>query len=141
MDFHVFGHHKGRVETQAKLTDDLIGIFGVFEFLHKFCCAGECNLIDVLFDLFGGHPETFVGDGDGLLFLVESHLHGDVSEFAGVLTKRSQSLDFLRSVYRVGDEFPKENLMVGIEEFLDNRENVLGMDRDRAFFLHGYKSV
>ena len=79
MDFYIFGHHKGGIETQAKLANDLVGIFGILEFLHKLSGSRESNLVDVFFDFLSSHAESSVGDGDGLLFFIKSHLYGEVT--------------------------------------------------------------
>ena len=38
-------------------------------------------------------------------------------------------------LYSDHEIFLQKDLVVGIEEFLDDRKDVLGIDRDRAFFL------
>ena len=79
MDIYVFGHHKGGIETQAKLANDFVGIFGIFEFLHKLGSARKCNLVDVLLYFLSSHAESFVGDGDGLLFFIKRNLYGEIT--------------------------------------------------------------
>ena len=60
MNLYIFGDHKGGIETQTKLANDFVGIFGIFEFLHKLGSTRKCNLVDVLLNLLGGHAKTFV---------------------------------------------------------------------------------
>ena len=79
MDFYIFGHHKGGIETQSKLANDFVSIFGIFEFLHKLRGSRKCNLVDVFFDFLSSHAESFVGDGDGLLFFIKRHLYSEVT--------------------------------------------------------------
>jgi hypothetical protein len=42
----------------------------------------------------------------------------------------------LAGIYAIRHQFPKEYFVVGIEEFFDDGEDVLGMDGDGALFLN-----
>jgi hypothetical protein len=48
-------------------------------------------------------------------------------------THRSQGSQFLRGIYGVGDQFPEEYFVIGIEEFFDDGENVLSGNIDGTF--------
>ena len=41
-------------------------------FLQKILCAGECDLVDVLFHLVGSHADSVVTDFDRLRFSINS---------------------------------------------------------------------
>ena len=79
MDLHILGYHKGGIETQTKLANDLVGIFGILEFLHKLRGSRKCNLVDVFFDFLSSHAEPLVGDGDGLLLFIKGYLHREIA--------------------------------------------------------------
>ena len=49
---------------------------------------------------------------------------------------RGEGLQFLGGVHRVRDELAEEDLMVGIQELLDDGENVLGGYADLSFVCH-----
>ena len=56
------------------MADNLVFIGLVLILCHKILHAGECDLIDVLVDLFLGHAQAVVRDLDGLLLLVHTDL-------------------------------------------------------------------
>ena len=63
-DFHFFGYHEGRIESQTKVSDDGIGI--IFIFFKEVVSAWKSYLIDIFVDLFGCKSDTPVGNGDGI---------------------------------------------------------------------------
>ena len=138
-DFHVLGHHEGGVETQAELPDNLVfgGRVLLLVLLHKLGGTGEGNLVDVLLDFLTGHAQAVVGNRDFAGFFVYGHAHFQLAQLAFELAQLGQALELLGGIDGIADQFPQENLVVGIQELLDNREDVLGVDGDGAGFLHG----
>ena len=63
--FHFITHHKGAVKTQSKMTDN-IGFTLSFIFFQKFFGAAKSYLVKVFIHLFGRHPNTLIGYGNGL---------------------------------------------------------------------------
>ena len=60
-NFHLFGYHKRRIETQSEMTNN--GISVLFVFVQKIGSARKRNLIDVFFNLFGCHTHATVANG------------------------------------------------------------------------------
>ena len=56
--------------------------------------------------------------------------HRQVAQLAGVIARRSQRFQLLRGIHRIGHEFPQEYFMVGIEEFFNDGEDILGSNPD-----------
>ena len=102
--------------------------------------AGKRDLIDVAVDLLAGHPDAVVGDGDGLGVAVER----DVDAVGVVLNlrlrERDETLELGDGVRRVGDGLADKNILVGIQPPLDDRHNVLRMNRNIAL-LTGHDSA
>ncbi len=73
---HLVCYHKRRIESQAEMTNHIVFRSLVFVFLKKFCCAGKCNLGNVLFHFLGSHSQTVVREFQGLLFRVHLYLDG-----------------------------------------------------------------
>ena len=81
---HFRGNHKGGVEAQTKMSDD-VGGFGLalgLELGDKLLGARESDLVDVFVDLFGVHADAAVAHGEGLFLLVDVHLDGEVAQLA-----------------------------------------------------------
>ena len=98
-------HHKGRVETNAELTDDV----DVLTFLHlllKAQRAGFADGAEVFFHFILAHTDAVVGhgqglslfvtdDGDGKLFPVDAHLivgEGGVGQLVDGVRRIGQNL-------------------------------------------------
>ena len=105
------------------MPDDGLGF--VLVLVDKLLGAGESNLVDVLIDLLGRHAYTMVADGECLLILINSYAYADVAKLAFEHTGGGQSLEFLRGVHSVADQLTKKNLVIGIQEFFDDGEDVV----------------
>ena len=128
------GDHKGGVEAYAKLTDDV----DILIFLHGLLEAQRAGLGDgaqVLLHFFLGHTDAVVGnrqhpilgipgDGDGELIPIDAHL---VIGEGGV----GQLVD---GVGGVGDDFPQENLPVGVDGVDHEIQQTLGLGFELLFF-------
>ena len=54
-------YHECGIESQSKMTDDLILICLVLIFLQEIRRTGKCNLIDILLNLSLRHTDTGIG--------------------------------------------------------------------------------
>ena len=126
-------YHEGAVESESEVSDDGGGI--VLVFLQEVGGSAEGNLVDVAVNLFGGHTDTAVADGEGAGFGVNLHFDGEVLCVAHVFAFGGEGLQFLRGVDGVGHNLTQEDFVVAIEEFLDDGEDVLGGDTDVSFLL------
>ena len=77
-----------------------------------------------------------VGNRDFAGFFVHGHAHFQLTQLAFELAQLGQALQLLSGIDGIADQFPQENLVVGIQELLDDGEDVLGVDGDGAGFLH-----
>ena len=94
------------------------------------------DLIDIFLDLLGSHTDTLVAYGNGFLVFVVRDFDLQVSRFAGEFAQRGELLQLLRSINRVTYKLSQKDLMIGVQEFLDDREDILGVNRNGAFFLY-----
>ena len=92
-DFHLVRHHECRVETQAEVPDDAVGV--VLVLLHEVRRPRERYLVDVLVDFLLRHADAVVRDGDCPGILVDGHADGEVAQFALEVAHRRERLQFL----------------------------------------------
>ena len=142
-EFHLFGHHERRVEAQAEMADYAVGVFAVF--LQKILCAGERYLIDVAVNLISIEADAVVGDCKSAGFLVYLHSNLQRAKLTFEVAETGQSAQFLTCVYAIADQLAQKDFMIGIEELLDDRKNVVGGYTDFAlchninvFFFFSY---
>ena len=82
-------------------------------------------LVDVLIHFVGGHADSVIGDGECFLFLINSNAHACIAQVALHFAYRRERFEFGRSIDGIGDQFAKEDLVVGIQKFLDDGEDVI----------------
>ena len=105
------------------MADD--SLCAVFVFVDKLLRAGESDLVDVFIHLLGGHSDTMIGNGQGLLGLINTYAHAKVAQITLHFTNGRQSLQFLRSIDGIGDQLTQEDLMIRIQKFLDDGEDII----------------
>ena len=86
----------------------------------------ECNLVDVLVDLLGGHTDTAVGDGQRLGILVGGDVDSQITQLAVHDTRRRECLEFLCCVYSIRNQFAQEDFVIRVEKLFDYGEDVFG---------------
>ena len=134
LDGDLLRDHERAVESEAEMADDAADL--VLVFLQELARGRERDLVDVLVHFLPGHADAFVDDLQGLLLLIQLDTDLEVSEFSLAVAGSGERLQFLGGVHRVRDQLAKENLMVGIQELLDDGENVLGGYTDLSFVCH-----
>ena len=122
-DLHFLADHEGGIETETEMADD--SLCTVFVFVDKLLRAGESDLVDVFIHLLGGHSDTMIGNGQGLLGLIYTYAHAKVAQVALHFTNGRQSLQFLRSIHGIRDQLTQEDLMIRIQKFLDDGEDII----------------
>ena len=132
-DFHFLAHHERRVETQAEVSDDGIGI--VFIFIQEVIGAGERDLVDVLVYFFFCHTQSPVAHRDGTVVLVHFDTDFQFARFALEVSFVGQCFQFLRGVYGVRHDFTDKDFMIAVQELFDDGEYVLGR-YPNVSFLH-----
>ena len=126
---HMVGHHKGGVEAHAELTDDVdvLPLLLLSQVLLELEGAALGDGAQVVFQLLPGHAHAVVGHGQGTHLLVRHngdlqvlpvHRHLIVGEgLVGQLVLR---------ITGVGDQFPEEDLLVGIDRVDHQVQQTLG---------------
>ena len=129
-------NHEGGIKAHAELADD-VGVLGVVsQLLLELIGAGGGNDAQVVFQVRLVHTDAVVGNRQGPGVLVHGdlnfeippvHPHGAVGE--GLVA------ELVTGVAGVGDDFPEENLLVGINGVDHQVQEPLGF-RFELFFRH-----
>ena len=121
-DLDLFADHEYRIEAQAKVTDNVALLLVALEVLHELRRTGERHLVDVAADFIGRHADAGIGNGDGLLVLVDGDQH------AHVLLGAELHAELSDCVAGIGHHLTQEDILIGIQPALDDRHNVLRVD-------------
>ena len=122
-------YHKRRIESQTEMSDDLIFVSLIFIFLQKLCRTGKCDLSNIFFHLISGHTKTGINEFQCLLFRIHDHLDLVLVSFREcILTHNLQFFQFGNGITSIGNHLTEENVMVGVQPFLDDRENIVAID-------------
>ena len=122
-NLHFLGNHEGRIETETEMADD--GFCLVFVLVEELLCAGERDLVDELIHLFGRHSDTVVGDGKCLFLFINRNAYARITQVTLDFAYGRKGLEFGRCINCVGNQLTKKNLVVGIQKFLDDGENIV----------------
>ena len=137
---HLVGDDEGAVEADAELADQLrrhdallaCGAHGLQESRGPALGDGP----DILHDLIIGHADAVIGDLQGPLLLVRGDLDLQfrivAQQFRFRLGLETELVDGVRGV---GDEFPQEDLPVGIERVDDDVHELLDFGLELMGFL------
>ena len=112
------------------MSDDTGGFSALFlvlfDEIHR---AGESDLVDVGADLIGRHADAVVlnRQGTSLAVIDDIDAVGLILRDFG-FAKDSQPLELGNGIGRIGDEFAQENILVGIQPFADDWEDILRVD-------------
>ena len=130
------GHHKGGVEAYAELADD-VDILVLF--LHGLLEAQGAGLGDgaqVLLHLLLRHTDAVIGDGQGPVLLVPGNGDGELIPGQPHLVVRQGRIgQLVDGIGGIGDDFPQENLPVGIDRIDHQVQQPLGF-RFKLFLFH-----
>ncbi len=105
------------------MSDD--GFCLVLVLVHELLSARERDLVDVLVHLLGGHTDTMVAHGEGVLVFVYQHAHTCIAEVALGFTYTGEGLQLLRSVHGVTNQLTEKYLVVRVQELFDDGEDVV----------------
>ena len=109
---NLLGHHKGRVEAKAEVADN--ARCGILVFVQKFFCAGECYLVDVLVDIFGGHTYATVTDSERAGFFVDRNANIKRPCFTLELAERGKSAQLLCGIDCVRHQLAQEYFVIAV---------------------------
>ena len=138
-DCYLLGYHEGRIESHAKLSDD-VHVLAQLVVLLEVEGAGICDSAQVVLQLLLGHADAVVGDSEGAGVLVHSQLDSEI-----VLVKSHRGvgqrleIELVDSVAGVGDELPEEYLLVSVDRVDHHIQEPFGL-RLEFLGLHSYPS-
>ena len=135
------GHHEGRVESHAELTDDVqLRVVGVLGLLLKLEGAALGDGAQVVFHLLLGHADAVVADGEGARLLVGDHHDLEIVPVqAHLVVGEGPVGQLVDGVAGVGDDLPEEDLLVGIDGVDHQVHQPLGLGFE-LFLFHGMKT-
>ena len=133
---HVIRHHEGRIKAQSEMAYDLILIRLILVFLQEFRRSGKRDLGNVLLHFVGRHADSVIDKFQGFLLVIHDHLNVRlVALRQSIFPGPVQLLQLRNSVTGVGNQLPHKNIMIRIHPFLDNRENIITVNR-KITMLH-----
>ena len=128
-------HHEGGIEAHAELADDI----DVFLLLHGLLEAQGAGLGDgaqVLLHLLLAHADAVIRHGEGAVFLVPGDGDGElVPGNAHLLIGQGRIGQLVDGIGGVGDDFPQEDLPVGINRVDHQIQQPLGFGL-KLFLFH-----
>ena len=128
------GHHEGGVEAHAELTDDVNVLFLLHGLLEA-QGAGLGNGAQVLFHLFPGHTDAVIGDGQGPVLRVPGDGNGELIPVDAHLVIGEGGVgQLVDGIGGIGDDFPEEDLPVGIDGVDHQVQQTLGLGFELLLF-------
>ena len=113
-------YHERRVESQSEMSDyGLILILG-----HELLGTRECDLVDILVHLVGRHAYAAVGYRQRPLVGIHAYADRQIAHVALGLALGRERFELLRRIDGVRYQLSQEDLVVGIQKFLDYGEDV-----------------
>ena len=116
VDHDLIGHDEGRIETDAKLADQLrVLLLVAGQAVEKGTRAGLGDRADALHDLVARHAHAVVADGDRavVLVLLDPDLQLGIA-FEQRIVLEALEAQRVQRIRRVGDQFAGEYLLVRI---------------------------
>jgi hypothetical protein len=137
-DLHLVGDEVGRVEPHAELTNHG-DVSAGGKCLHEGLGPRLGDGSEVIHEIGLGHTDTAILDGEGVVGLVGDELDlelGLAVEDGGV--GEGLVADFIEGIGGVGDEFAKEDFLVGVEGVDDEGEELVDVGREGVRFRFGH---
>ena len=129
IDLDQLRHHKGAVEAQAEMTDDLVVRRLVLVFFQKCLGAGESDIVNIFLDLLRSHAQTVVSDFDRLFPGVHFDIDAGLIAFRKfIVPHHIQLLELRDGITTVGDQLPVKNIMIRIQPLFDDRKHIFAVN-------------
>ena len=129
INMHLICYHECGIESQSKMTDNLILICLVLILCQEIRCAGKCNLVDILFHFICSHAKSVIDELQSLLIRVHQNLYlRFIFLRKCILTHHIQLLQLGDGIASVRNQFTEENIVVRIQPFFNNRENIVAVN-------------
>ena len=77
---------------------------------------------------------AFIPNRERFCFLVNDDFDARFANLTRYNAAFRERLQFCRGIHRIWHQFPKENLLVTVQEFLDNRKDILRLDWNIACY-------
>ena len=132
-------HHEGRVETDAELADDVdVLVLVLFLEVER---AGVGDGAEVGLQLFLGHADAVIGDGQGAAVLVTGEQDAEIAfVHADGGVGQALIIQLVDGVRSVGDQLTQEDLLVGVDG-VDHHVHQLFAFRLKFFLRHNTKPL
>ena len=134
-------HHKGGIETDTELTDDI----DVLVLLHGLLEAQRAGLGDgteILDHFVLRHTDAVIGNGQGAVFGVAGDGDGEfIPVDAHLVVGQRRIGQLIDGIGGVGDDLPKENLLVGINGVNHQVKKTLRLCFELLLFHNQYTSL
>ena len=118
--------HECRIEAQTEVSDDLGRVLLILVLLEELLRSGERDLRNILDHFVLGHADAVVDKLQGLLIRVDDDMHFIfVPVFRTVLADAFELFQFRDRVAGIRDLLSYENIVIGIQPLLDNRQHIL----------------
>ena len=134
-------HHECRIEANAELADDV----DVLVLLHGLLEAQRAGLGDgaeILDHFVFRHADAVIGNGQGAVFGVAGDGDGEfIPVDAHLVVGQRRVGQLIDGVGGVGDDLPKENLLVGINGVDHQVKKTLGLRFELLLFHNQYTSL
>ena len=138
IDLHAVRHHKGRVESESKVPDDLVFARLVLIFFKKISSAGKRDAVNVFLHLVRRHTESVIDKSNRFLLGIDEYL----DLLLVIIRKRrlSHHVQLFQLRYRIAavtHKLADKNVVVRIEPFFNDRKYILRIDcQTTLFFVH-----
>ena len=112
------------------MADNLVVVGLILIFRDEIRSAGKSDLIDILLNLVRSHADAVIDEFQSLLLRIHDHGNPGLIVFRqGILAHHIQLFQLRDGVAAVGNQLPVEDIVVGIEPFLDNGKNIFAVNR------------
>ncbi len=106
--------HKGRIETDPELADNL-DVFFILHFLFKFKGTALGNRAQVIFQFLFCHTAAIVGNGQRSFFFIRKNPdHKIIAVQTGFSIRQRLIIQFVYCIACVGDQFPEKNFLMRV---------------------------
>ena len=128
-------YHKGRIETNAKLTDDLVIVLQ-FVFSLKLERTAVGDNAQVVLQLLFGHTNSVIGNGQGSCLRIYFQVDGKIglAHIHAVIRQRTE-VELVNCITCIGNQFPQENFLMCINRMNHHVQQTLGF-RLKCFLFH-----
>ena len=104
INMNILCHHKCRVKSKSKVTDNLIFISLIFIFLKEFCSTGESNLSNILFNFICSHTDTIINKLQSFFLRINDNFNLALEIIRKrILSHHFQLFQFCNSITAIGN--------------------------------------